>query len=109
LDNSESNTLDVDQFYLDWNFSDHHSSNSSFLRIGKSYMASQLSKMVWDKYIVTRGVSYNNHWMIGTESGFDLSFGSSQVEHIFNQETTLNYINLHHTFGFDSLFLTYGG
>ena len=106
LDNSESNTLDVDQFYLDWNFSD-----DSFLRFGKSYMASSFSTMIWDKDIVTRGASYNHHWMIGSESEseIDLSFGSSQVEHIFNEETTLNYINLHHTIGFDGLFITYGG
>ena len=103
LDNSASNDAEVDQFYLDWNLSDE-----SFIRVGKNYSPTHFSTMIWDKDIITRGVSYNNFWITDSESEFDLSLGSSKVEHIFNEETTINFINFHHSFGFDSFFLTYG-
>ena len=44
LDNSESNIFELDQSYLDWNFSE-----SGFFRIGKNYLPTNLSTMVWIK------------------------------------------------------------
>ena len=84
LDNSESDTIELDQFFIQW----HHTESGSAW-IGKHYLPVDLSTMVWDKDIFTVGVSSVNQWTNDSDAEILIAFGAHRVEHIFSDESSI--------------------
>lgn len=103
LDNSPSNTTEFDQVYLDWNFSEE-----GFLRMGKQYIPTRLSSMLWDKDISSVGLSISQGWLDDQENEYQLSAGSYTVEHLFSEETKLSFADFHFTVPVADIFLSSG-
>ncbi|TQV76843.1 hypothetical protein FLL45_02485 [Aliikangiella marina] len=86
LDNSETDTVEVDQFFIQW----HHSESGSAW-IGKHYLPVALSAMVWDKDIFTVGISSVNEWTTESDAEVLIGFGVHRVEHIFSDQTNMAF------------------
>ncbi|MGB0496219.1 MAG: hypothetical protein ACPGJI_07675, partial [Kangiellaceae bacterium] len=104
LDNSESNTFELDQSFLDWNMSD-----TGFLRMGKQYLPTKLSTMVWDKDLSVSGGVFSNRWFDDSDNEYDFAFGSGKINHLFNDEVKISFLNFHYTTPIASSFFTVGG
>lgn len=103
LDNSPSNTVEIDQIYLDWNFSEN-----SFLRAGKQYIPVKLSTMVWDKDTTTVGLSLTYNWLDEQDNEYQVGAGGYTVEHLFSEESKLSFVDFHFSVPVGDIFLSSG-
>lgn len=103
LDNSESNTSEIDQYFLDWNFSEN-----GFIRGGKQYIPSKLSTMLWDRNIKTVGVSLKYDWLDEQDNEYRLAAGNYTVEHLFSEESKLAFADFHFSLPVSNILLTAG-
>lgn len=103
LDNSESNTVKFQQFYLDWNFSE-----SGFVRGGKQTIPTKLSSMLWDKDIETIGASLIVDWLDEQDYEYRMAAGAYEVEHIFSEQTKMAFADFHFSMPIGDTFFTTG-
>ena len=101
LDNSETDTVEVDQFFIQW----HHSESGSAW-IGKHYLPVALSAMVWDKDIFTVGISSVNEWTTESDAEVLIGFGVHRVEHIFSDQTNMAFAQFEYGQYLGDVFLT---
>ena len=103
LDNSESNTVKFQQFYLDWNFSEN-----GFVRGGKQTIPTKLSSMLWDKDIESIGASLIVDWLDEQDFEYRVAAGAYEVEHIFSEQTKMAFADIHFSMPIGDAFLTTG-
>jgi hypothetical protein len=103
LDNSPSNSSEIDQAYLDWNFSE-----SGFLRVGRQRIPAKLSSMLWDRDISTVGVSVSYDWLSEQDNEYQFTAGSYTVDHLFSEETHLSFADFHFSVPVGGVFISSG-
>ncbi len=103
LDNSPSNTSEIDQAYLDWNFS-----GDGFLRVGRQKIPASLSSMLWDRDISTLGVSLKYDWLSEQDNEYAFTAGNYTVEHLFSEDTKLSFADFHFSIPAGDMFVSSG-
>lgn len=103
LDNSESNTIKFEQFYIDWNFSEN-----GFIRGGKQTIPIKLSTMLWDKDIETLGATLSVDWLGEQNEEYQAAAGAYEIEHIFSEQSKFAFANFHFTVPVGDSFITSG-